>query len=103
SLAAAVTSVFGAVFSRPGTAFAAPEKPLLGFSPVAVGVSDGISVPPGYRARVVTRLGDPLLGDMPEWRPDGTGAEQAMQIGSHHDGIHFFPIEGSSTDGLLVT
>ncbi len=25
-----------------------------------------------------------------------------MQIGSHHDGLHYFPIDGSSEDGLLV-
>jgi secreted PhoX family phosphatase len=39
---------------------------------------------------------------------ENTGAEQGMQVGSHHDGMHFFPIEGkdpwqgSSTEGLLV-
>jgi uncharacterized protein len=39
---------------------------------------------------------------MPAYSPDNTGEEQGMQVGQHHDGMHFFPIDGSSTDGLLV-
>jgi secreted PhoX family phosphatase len=39
---------------------------------------------------------------MPAYSLDNTGEEQTMQIGSHHDGLHYFPIDGSSEDGLLV-
>ena len=41
---------------------------------------------------------------MPAWqaRRRNTAAEQAVQMGMHHDGIHFFPLDGSSTRGLLA-
>lgn len=45
----------------------------------------------------------PIRSDAPAYAPGAsTGAAQALQVGSHHDGMHFFPIDGSSSDGLLV-
>src|SRR5690606_12592816 len=48
--------------------------------------------------------GTPLFTNAAAWRPDGSddAAAQARQVGDNHDGIHFFPIDGSSTEGLLV-
>jgi secreted PhoX family phosphatase len=42
---------------------------------------------------------------MPAWLPDASNsaADQALQMGMHHDGMHFFPFDGSSRHGLLVT
>ena len=31
-----------------------------------------------------------------------SAADQAVQMGMHHDGIHYYPLDGSSTRGLLV-
>jgi secreted PhoX family phosphatase len=31
-----------------------------------------------------------------------TSTDQANAMGMHHDGMHFFPINGSSEDGLLA-
>ena len=40
---------------------------------------------------------------MPAFVPGGnTGLEQGMQAGMHHDGMHVYGIDGSSTEGLLV-
>lgn len=105
-LSAAVTGVFGlGVTAAPaGAQGAAPAgSSLLGFTPVPISDADTIVVPNGYRVQVLVPLGTPLSSTGPAYR-DGanTGAEQAQQIGSHHDAIHFFPIDGSSTDGLLV-
>ncbi|MGE4218970.1 MAG: PhoX family phosphatase [Alphaproteobacteria bacterium] len=75
---------------------------LLGFRAVATGVADTVTVPPGYRMQVLVPWGEPIAGTYPRFRPDNSGAEQAMQMGMHHDGMHFFPIDGSSTDGFLV-
>jgi secreted PhoX family phosphatase len=38
------------------------------------------------------------------WQADGSNsaADQANAMGMHHDGMHFFPIDGSSDDGLLA-
>jgi len=82
--------------------------PVLGFRPVPVSNEDRLTVPEGYEARVIYRWGDPISGHMPAFAPGNTGEDQAHQAGMHHDGMHFFPIEGehpwegSSADGLLV-
>lgn len=75
---------------------------LLGFEPVAAGVPDGIAVPKGYSTQTIAAWGEPIFGSEPSFSPAASGADQARQAGMHHDGMHFFPIEGSSTDGLLV-
>lgn len=82
--------------------------PLLGFTAVPTSESDDIVVPEGYSFQVILPWGTPILGAMPPFAIENTGEEQAMQMGSHHDGMHFFPIEGeepfegSSEEGLLV-
>ncbi len=81
----------------------APTPPaLLGFSAVAVSSADEIVVPEGYSYQVIIPWGTPILGSFPAFSVNSTGADQAEQVGSHHDGMHFYPINGSSDDGLLV-
>ena len=79
--------------------------PLLGFKAVGISTADKITVPEGYIAEVIAAWGEPvgLSGEMPAFKEDGsnTAAEQAAQMGMHHDGIHFFPTDGSKA-GLLV-
>ncbi len=88
---------------------ASPEPtPRIGFNAVAVSEADTIVVPEGYSYQVMAPWGEPILGTFPTFALNNTGADQAEQVGMHHDGMHFFPIEGddpyegSSTDGLLV-
>ncbi|NCJ05557.1 DUF839 domain-containing protein [Synechococcales cyanobacterium C] len=103
------------MFSRPhvasflaDSASAATGNPKLGFNPIPVSEADTIVVPEGYTARTLIPWGEPITGNYPAYKVENTGAEQGMQVGSHHDGMHFFPIEGrlpyegSSNDGLLV-
>lgn len=92
-------------FVGPGAAGqAAAPQPILGFRAVPVGEGDAVVVPPGYSVQVIIPQGTPLDGTrqaMPLTQL--SGAAQAQAIGAHHDGMHFFPIEGGgSTDGLLV-
>ena len=103
-LAAAVTGVFSGSAGSQARAQGAAQKPsLMGFKPVKTSVADTVTVPEGYRVQVLGAWGEPITGSMPAFRPGlNTAAEQAQQIGMHHDGMHFFPIDGSSTDGLLV-
>jgi uncharacterized protein len=84
-------------------------KKLIGFTAVAVSSADTVVVPKGYRVQTLVPWGTPITGNMPAFDPlKNTGADQASQVGSHHDGMHFFPIEGkdpyngSSSEGLLV-
>lgn len=109
-LAAAVTGVFGlgvpssAVKAQGATpAAAAGGSSLLGFKAVPVSEADAIVVPEGYKVQVLVPYGTPLTASDPAYRESAnTGAEQSVQVGSHHDGLHYFPIDGSSTDGLLA-
>ncbi len=80
------------------------EAPL-GFTAVAANSLDTITVPAGYRHAVFCRWGDPLVSAAAAWKPDAsnTAAEQALQFGDNHDGMHFFPLrDGDSGEGLLV-
>jgi len=108
--------IAGAVVSLP--AFAAltgcvagdiAQGPTLGFAPVPPSTEDRFIVPPGYRAQVLYRWGDPagIADGMPPFRMDASNPadEQALQAGMHHDAIEFFPLPagaGGATRGLLA-
>ncbi len=110
-LAAAVTTVFASgpraraamapVPATGGSGAAGEPARLLGFEPVATSEADTVVVPEGYRVDVLAPWGTPLDGSG-AFSQGSTGAEQARQVGSHHDGMHFFPLRGNSTAGLLV-
>jgi len=77
-----------------------------GFKAVPVSTADAVVVPPGYSAKVLYAWGDPI-SDAPAFKPDASNsaAEQALQAGMHHDGMHFFPLPGGddgSRHGLLA-
>lgn len=81
----------------------------LGFKAVAVSTANEVVVPEGYSSVAFLPWGTPITGSYPEYKADGTntGADQEQQMGMHHDGVHFFPIDqkaggDSSTEGLLV-
>ncbi len=90
----------------------ATSGPMLGFTSIAASTADTVRVPPGYSYKVMFKAGDPIghssqPAGQPAYKPDAsnTAAEQALQIGMHHDGMHFFPLplgSNSSTHGLLV-
>lgn len=81
----------------------------LGFMPIEASTEDKVRVPPGYRSDVLIAWGDPI-GDSqgaPEFRFDASNsaADQALQSGMHHDGMHFFPLpvgSDNSEHGLLA-
>jgi len=109
-LAASMTALFGSVgLAGCAASGGGKGKPLIGFQAVPVSEADSVLVPKGYRVQVLVPWGTPITGNMPAFDPfSNSGADQANQIGSHHDGMHFFPIEGkepyqgSSSEGLLV-
>ncbi|MBI5276278.1 MAG: PhoX family phosphatase [Burkholderiales bacterium] len=96
-------ALFGCVTSPDASAPVQRMRP--GFKAVPIGTGDRFFVPEGYIATAIAAWGEPVgvLGSMPAWKPDATNsaADQALQMGMHHDGIHFYPLEGS-TRGLLV-
>ena len=94
--------------SAPGPGESGESGPLIGFKAVSTSESDEILVPEGYSYQVILPWGTPITGSMPAFDISNSGEEQGMQMGSHHDGMHFFPIdgeepfEGRSDEGLLV-
>lgn len=79
------------------------------FSPVPVSRTDMVIVPEGYTATPFIPWGTPITGRYPAYLEDASNsaADQADQLGMHHDGMHFFPIDtqkaGRNSDhGLLV-
>jgi secreted PhoX family phosphatase len=105
SLGVALAAAFGPWLAGCAGA-AAGRGPLLGFKPIAIGTGDAVVVPEGYTVEPLAPWGEPvgLAGAMPAWKPDGSNSadEQAQQMGMHHDGIHFYPLDGGATRGLLV-
>ncbi|WOG28557.1 PhoX family phosphatase [Endozoicomonas sp. 8E] len=75
----------------------------LGFDSITGSKTDAVSVPAGYSAQVLAPWGTPLNDLAADWKDDGTNSstDQANATGMMHDGMHFFPLEGSSTEGLL--
>ena len=86
------------------TAGGSSRGPTMGFKGVPTLMADKVTVPEGYTATPLAPWGEPvgLAGNMPTFKFDAsnTAAEQAVQMGMHHDGIHFYSLDGSRR-GLL--
>ena len=107
-LAGAVTGLLAPLSSvavLPGCTTVGTHQPLIGFKSVPATQVDGLFVPEGYTATPAFLWGEPVgvAGAMPEWQPDASNsaADQTVQIGMHHDGMHYFPLDGSRR-GLLA-
>jgi secreted PhoX family phosphatase len=88
------------------TAGGGVRSPALGFKAVPPSLADKVVVPAGYTATPMAPWGEPagIAGvPMPAWKPDAsnTAEEQALQMGMHHDGMHYYALDGSRR-GLLA-
>lgn len=95
-------SVFASPARLPPPAGGRPPfglKGELGFQAIPVYNGDAVSVAPGYTAKPILLVGEPILGDDVGNPAANTvsafeqcsGAEMEQRIGSHHDGMHYFP------------
>ena len=75
----------------------------VGFRPVPVAGGGGPNpaISPDYHYSVLIPWGEPLVPGGPAFRHPPNAADQARQIGIGHDGMAFFPVDGSRR-GLLV-
>ncbi len=106
-----LVGLFGGAGALAGCTVPAPAQGgglRLGFSGVATSASDSLQVPPGYVAQVLAAWGEAigapgLPAGAPAWKPDAsnTAAEQALQLGMHHDGLNYLPLDGARR-GLLA-
>lgn len=116
AMTAALTFVGSAGTAKPAAAQsaaagAAARPASLGFKAVTKNLADVVSLPDGYSAKVLLRLGDPIAANVPAYKNDGTdsAASFAFRAGDHHDAIEYFglgangrPAPTSSTRALLV-
>jgi len=103
SLGAAALGFLNGCGLTPGTAGGGP---LIGFTSIPISRADTVVVPEGYTWQVVNAWGDPIMAGAPAFKTDASqsAAEQAMQSGMFHDGMHYFPLpkgSASSTHGLI--
>lgn len=89
----------------------APTPMKLGFNAVAKSLADVVTVPAGYTASVLYRLGDPIASGVAAYKNDGTddATTYDRRAGDHHDGMTYFGMNASNkwdaagaSRGLLV-
>jgi secreted PhoX family phosphatase len=98
----AVASLFGPSLLAMGKAVAEESYDRFAFQEIDAGVDTDHHVAPGYRARPLLRWGDRLFPDSLPFDPlKQTAASQLRQFGYNNDYIAYFPIDDSSTHGLL--
>ncbi len=105
----AVVSAFAALASAGLTGCrndeTTPEKPglTLGFKPIPGAKEDAVVVPEGYKAEILAPWGTPINDQANAWQNDGsnTSLDQLNALGMHHDGMHFFPLNNDTNEGLL--
>jgi secreted PhoX family phosphatase len=89
--------------SRPAGNPGTPAQQL-GFESLPPSMTDACTVPRGYVAHVLAPWGTPLDSQAQPWDPNGNNSAQDLlhATGMHHDGMHYFPLNGSSSEGLLA-
>jgi hypothetical protein len=80
---------------------------LLGFEEVPASSEDLLTVPDGYGWQVLVPWGTSLFEHSPAFLEDAsnTAADQELQVGFNHDGMHYFPLhrgQRGNQHGLLV-
>jgi secreted PhoX family phosphatase len=82
----------------------------LDFEVVRKNLNDIVTVPAGYTATVLYRLGDPIQGGVSGYSNIGTDTNFAGRAGDHHDALYYYGLSASgngrddnnSSRGLLV-
>lgn len=88
---------------------AAASAALLSFTPVSKNLNDALTVPAGYTAKVLYRVGDPIKLGIADYLNDGTDTDFDSRSGDCHDGMKYFGLKAdnsgyditNSTNGLM--
>lgn len=75
----------------------AASEVLLGFNPVSKNLNDVVTVPDGYTAQVLYKLGDPINNFTADYKNDGTDSSFDFRAGDHHDGMSYFGLNSAGT------
>jgi uncharacterized protein len=68
----------------------APAPININFNAVAKNLLDAITVPAGYTASVLYRMGDPINATTAAYKNDGTDTDLDRRAGDCHDGVEYF-------------
>lgn len=100
----AAAFIAGAPALRPSTAGAQTGELMGSWAGIPTSTADTVVVPEGHRAQPFIPWGAPINPSGPAFEQDATNTwqDQVLQMGMGHDGLHYFPINGSSTHGLLA-
>jgi secreted PhoX family phosphatase len=88
------------------TAAAASPLKALNFTATPLNQTfDGVSVPSGYKAEILFKLGDPINRSTAAYKNDGTDAVTSydFRAGDHHDGMYFFGMGSNNTWNKAVS
>lgn len=77
---------------------------LLGFDGIAAATSDTLTLPPGYKAKVLISWGQPLHAKGPAFDPSGRASAEIheQQFGDNNDGMSFFPFPNEPGRALMA-
>ena len=86
------------------------EPHRLDFTAVPKNRNDVVTVPPGYTATVLYRMGDPINAATPAYANNGTDTGFVGRAGDHHDALYWYglaatgatPDPNGNTRGMLV-
>ena len=80
------------------------KLPKLGFTAVPKSLDDVLSVPPGYRATILYRTGDPINAATGDYANDGSDAADSFNFraGDHHDGMAYFGLNANGRGKQLA-
>ena len=79
------------------TVSAVAAAALLDFDSVAKNLDDMVTVPSGYTAQVLYRLGDPINSFTSDYANDGSDTDFNYRAGDHHDGMFYFGMNTAGT------
>ncbi len=100
---AAMTGCATTVGQGMGSAGLATPLNSLGFTAVGKSLADQVVVAPGYKVQVLYALGDPLTGNTPAFKNDGTDAQFEQRAGDHHDGMEWFGLDAAGKPSAAST
>src|SRR5262245_10343259 len=95
-------SSLAALFALQCKGAARQQLPHHAFKPVPLSSDDVVRVPDGYVCKALVPWGTPLQVGAKPWAIADGEPQQRAQTGMHHDGMAFFPADGSSTRGILA-
>ncbi len=107
AVSALLAPLLGGCHALSAAGATSPASQRIGFKSIPIDTTDRLTVPEGYVATALAAWGEPvgIPGNMPAYRSDASNnaADQAVQMGMHHDGLHFYALTSTGSPRGLLT